>query len=219
MPLRTVVDKVVAYQEKRFREEGASARGLDWKSAEAQELNFRALMSMMPDRSGSVLDVGCGLAHLRDFLAANGFTGDYTGIDVSPVLIEEARRLRPGLDLRVHDLLADPPLPRAFDYVVASGVFSARLDTPSDEFEDYAARMVEAMYGLCRRATAFNMLTSFVDFEAPHLYYGDPGDWLHRGRRLSRFLRLHHDSDSYFFVLGIYRGPNDGDPVSPVGQR
>jgi len=207
--LKSITDKVVIYQEKRFRSEGASARGLDWKSAEAQQMNFRSLLSLMPDCTSSVLDVGCGLAHLHDFLMENGYSGSYTGIDVSQLLIEEAGRRRPGLDLRVHDLLADPPMGESFDFVLASGVFSARLDTSVEQFEDYAERMVEAMYRLCRRATAFNMLTNFVDFEATHLYYGDPGCWLRRAVRLSRFARLQHDSNSYFFVLGIYRQPHD----------
>lgn len=206
--MRTLVDKVVSYQEKRFREEGSSARGLDWKSAEAQHLNFAALLSMMLDQNASLLDVGCGLAHLHDFLAANGYTGSYTGIDVSPLLIAEAQKRCPGLDLRLHDLLSDPPLADSFDYVVASGIFSARLDAPVEEFEQYAWQVVKAMYGLCRRATIFNVLTTFVDFKAPHLYYGDPGRWVQRAARLSRFVRLQHDSDSYFFALGIYREPN-----------
>jgi len=205
----TVLEKVAAYQEERFRQEGACARGLDWKSADAQRSNFETLLAMMPSETASVLDVGCGLAHFDDFLRDNGYTGSYTGIDLSPLLIREAHARRPGLDLRVHDLLAEPLADRSFDCVIASGVFSARLDTPVEEFEEYAFRMVKAMYRLSRRGTLFNMLTTYVAFEAPHLYYGDPSEWLRRSAGLSRFLRLQHDAQSYFFALGIYRQANE----------
>lgn len=207
--MKSVVESVVEYQERRLRAEGVSARGVDWKSAEAQQLNFRALLDMMPDRNASILDVGCGLAHLHDMLVANGYTGSYTGIDLSPLMIDAARERCPGLDLRVHDLLSGPPQGELFDYVVASGVFSARLDTAPADFEAYSMRVVEAMFGSCRRATVFNMLTTSVDFEAPHLYYADPAAWLRKATGFSRFVRLHHDSPSYFFALGIYRQPND----------
>lgn len=207
----SISEQVVAYQERRFASEGPSARGLDWRSADAQQLLFRIIYSMGLDSRCSVLDVGCGLAHFYDFLLERGFKGRYSGIDLSPLLVDEARCRHPELDVRVTNLLLDPTDVEQHDFVVASGIFSARLDIPPDEFELYAQHMIERMYGLCRRGTVFNMLTHFVDFEAPHLYYADPGAWLSRARRLSRFLRLNHDPESYFFTLGIFREANAYD--------
>jgi SAM-dependent methyltransferase len=48
---------------------------------------------------GPVGDVGCGPGHVAAHLAARGLP--VVGIDLSPAMIEVARRRQPGLDLRV----------------------------------------------------------------------------------------------------------------------
>jgi SAM-dependent methyltransferase len=205
----SIREKVVEYQERRFAAEGSSARGLDWKSEAAQDLLFRQLYDMGNLRTASILDVGCGLAHFHDFLERHGFAGRYTGIDLCPSLIAAAASRRPGLDLRVSNILEEPDLAGKFDYVVASGVFSARLDIPPEPFAAYAREMVARMYACCRIGCIVNFLTTQVDFRAQHLYYADPAQWLSWSAGLSRWQRLQQDTESYFFALGIYRTPNN----------
>jgi len=48
---------------------------------------------------GPVLDVGCGPGHVTAYLAGLGL--DARGVDLSPRMIEHARRLHPGLDFTV----------------------------------------------------------------------------------------------------------------------
>jgi SAM-dependent methyltransferase len=49
-------------------------------------------------------DVGCGPGHVSRYLQDRGLR--MTGIDLSPMTIEVARRLQPDLDLRVGDMTA-----------------------------------------------------------------------------------------------------------------
>jgi SAM-dependent methyltransferase len=59
---------------------------------------------------GLVADLGCGPGHVARYLHDQGVT--VVGIDLSPAMIRCARRLSPGLDFRVGDMLA-LPLPTA----------------------------------------------------------------------------------------------------------
>jgi SAM-dependent methyltransferase len=51
---------------------------------------------------GLVLDVGCGPGHVGRFLVDRG--RDVTGIDLSPAMIEQARRLNPRMTFEVGDM-------------------------------------------------------------------------------------------------------------------
>ncbi len=56
-----------------------------------------------------IADVGCGNGRLTKIF--DGVKVDYTGVDISPRLLEQARRLFPEYDFRVGDIL-NPPLPK-----------------------------------------------------------------------------------------------------------
>ena len=55
--------------------------------------------------SGEVCDMGCGPGHVARYLRDAGLT-KITGLDLSPCMVEEARRLNPDIEFRVGDLLA-----------------------------------------------------------------------------------------------------------------
>jgi ubiquinone/menaquinone biosynthesis C-methylase UbiE len=79
-----------------------------------QELQ-RLVVSLVEPGS-RVLEVGCGLG---DVLSALGGAGN-VGIDVSPRMIEHARRRHPNLDLRVADVEHDPLPEGPFDVIILS---------------------------------------------------------------------------------------------------
>jgi SAM-dependent methyltransferase len=56
--------------------------------------------------AGLVADVGCGPGHVAAYLAERGV--EVCGLDLSPVMVAEARRLHPGLAFAVGDLLGLP---------------------------------------------------------------------------------------------------------------
>lgn len=90
---------------------GDEAAVLEYSSRNVQRGFFeRATAAIAPH--GRVLDVGCGLGHLLDFLDDRGFAvGAYTGVDVSPSMVEEASaRLegRSGVALEVRNITAKP---------------------------------------------------------------------------------------------------------------
>ena len=77
---------------------------------------------------------------------------DYTGIDLSGKLIEEARIRYPGADFAVKDILKDP-LGRKFDYVIASGTLSYK----TSEHEVYIEKMLGKMMEMSTQGVAVNL--------------------------------------------------------------
>jgi SAM-dependent methyltransferase len=66
----------------------------------------------------AVLDAGCGTGRVASELAARGF--EVVGVDLDPVMLDEARRKAPALEWVLSDL-AELRLRRSFDAAVLAG--------------------------------------------------------------------------------------------------
>lgn len=198
---------MIEYYESVLQRRGATPEGVDWKSREAQEEAFSVLATAIPE-DASVLDVGCGVAHLGDFLQHVGHTGSYTGVDISEQMVAAARRRNPSLDVRRVDLLAGDEIgPGSYDVVVACGVFTEHFAIAYEDFEAFVRRLVTRMWEVCRVATMFNMLTDAVDYRVDRLHYANPAAYLEFGRTLTRYVTLRHDYPAYFFTVQLHRSP------------
>jgi SAM-dependent methyltransferase len=84
---------------------------MEYASHLADELAGKPLDRQLLDRfadevreSGPVCDLGCGPGHVARYLADRGV--EVRGIDLSPAMVEEARRRSPDTDFHVGDMLA-----------------------------------------------------------------------------------------------------------------
>ncbi len=185
--------------ESRVRRYGNSPKALDW-SPEGQRRRFEVLAEIGGLDGHRVLDVGCGLGHLYDFLARRKIRARYVGFDLSPRIVASARKLHPGVTFEVRDALSDP-LPRKADFVFASGVLN--LDTGNNEAA--MRRLLRACFTACRVAAGVNMLSTWADrFERQRFYY-DPLRMAQVARRLTRRVVLRHDYMPHDFTLYLHR--------------
>jgi SAM-dependent methyltransferase len=200
-----LVRSVVEHYEKQLARFGPSARGMDWKDEASQELRFRVLCGVCDLEGRSVYDVGCGAGHLFGFLRAQGVTCDYLGSDLSPRMLEHARRLHPEARFEQRDLLRDPP-PERRDAVLCSGLFTVKLAHGEQEWWGFVREMLRRMFEACRVAVAFNLMSDRVDWRAPDLFYAPPGEVLDFCRaELSRFVVLRHDYPLHEYTVYVHR--------------
>jgi len=199
-----ILEKIDAYYTGKLRDFGPTARGVDWNSEQSQQTRFEQLARLLPGGSDfSVLDYGCGYGAFLDFLDARDCRPYYTGFDVSEAMIDSARSLHPGDDRATFTAQADTLQPA--DFVVASGIFSVKMNVATEQWERYVLSTIDRMHALSRRGFAFNLLTSYSDAERmrPDLYYAPPGRYFDLCEGYSRWVALLHDYGLYEFTLVV----------------
>lgn len=165
-------DKAIAeHYRALLAEHGDDARAVQYTDAATQEARF-AVLAMVGDPLTSVLDVGCGLGHLCDYLRGCGWTGRYVGVDIVPEFIDRANE-RFADDPRSEAQLIEPDsfaLPGGCDYALLSGVFNnSRPDNQA-----FMDRMLHAMWAAAGRGIAFNAMSTYVDYQEQHLFHTRP---------------------------------------------
>ncbi len=192
------------YFEERLTTHGTTARGVDWNSETAQELRFSQLIKVIhPETPFTLLDYGCGYGALAGYLLRSNYPlTTYVGFDILESMVEKAREHYAAhtgwIFTSNFDALAQ------VDYVIASGIFNLKLDTPFDAWTQYVTGELHKMDRLARKGFSFNMLTKYSDAEymRPHLYYADPCYLFdYCKRHFSRNVALLHDYEVYDFTL------------------
>lgn len=83
-------NKYVELYSKRYKEYGYNPKTLGWFKGK-QDIRFDVLTSQVDLTGKNILDIGCGFGDLNICLMNKFGHYSYSGIDVVPVLIEEAK--------------------------------------------------------------------------------------------------------------------------------
>ncbi len=134
---------------------GISYKSLEWNSTESQFKRFEILCEVADLNGKSVLDVGCGFAHLFDYLVDNEICAEYSGMDIVPKMIELAQSRWGHLDLFCGDIRAMDTLRKKYDYVLASGILT-KMESVAN-----VTKSIRNMFSLCRRGVAFNTVSIY----------------------------------------------------------
>jgi len=203
-------EQVRGYYERKLQAHGPTPTGVDWNSQASQELRFAQLARLWGDeRHASILDFGCGYGALLPWLRARGFDGPYGGFDLSAAMVAAGQQAAADARLTGWRLTADRDSLTGADFVVASGIFNVRMDTPDHEWRDYVRATIDELASLAGQGFAFNALTSYSDADRrrPDLYYADPLEWFDYCKRThSRSVALLHDYPLYEFTMIVRRG-------------
>jgi SAM-dependent methyltransferase len=200
--------KYIERYTQRFSAHGYSSETLGWGKFGKQDIRFGVLSgNAIVDQNASVLDVGCGFADLYKFMKSHGWAGKYTGIDIVPVLIEQAAVMHPDANLIVGDFDQLELAPH--DYVIGSGIFNARL--LNEPMEKYITDAINRMMSLANKAVCVDFLSSYVDFEKEGSWHTSP-EWAYgMARKLSRRVMLRSDYLPYEFTLIIFKDDQIGE--------
>lgn len=202
-PFPQIRETVARYYSERLRLHGPTARGVDWNSADSQELRFERLLTAIDDESANGLnDYGCGYGALADHLVRGGFRFQYHGFDISDAMVAAAKELHQHLDRC--SFTSDRGTLRPAAYTIASGIFNVKLDHSVNLWQEYVFDTLRVLDGLTTRAFAFNMLSTYSDpgKRREDLFYMDPlvvFDFCKR--RLSNRVSLLHDYRLYEFTM------------------
>lgn len=174
-------------------------RGLKWESAEWQFLRFKILTEVSPILLHStVLDVGCGLGHLVDYLLSQNFKGKYKGIDLCHQMIVLAQKRHPGLTFENNTI--ENIENNSVDFVLASGIFAFVDFTQLQYF-------IQLLFLKSKQGVAFNCLSPYTPerHKEPELFFPNPSDVFDLCKKLTPYVSLRHDYLENDFTLYLYK--------------
>jgi SAM-dependent methyltransferase len=211
-PAQRLYQPLVEALEKFYAEHGDTHRGLGFRTEEGFEVRYRVYLEVIRGAAAraecSLLDVGCGTARLLDLIKSLGRDEiSYRGVDLSPKLIEAARKKHPGADF----ILGDPfDLEEIWsarpDYVVFGQIFTCRLQMSVAEMTDYMLRMLRLAFTHCRRGVVFNVMSAHVDWQREDLFhvpFDQMADLLQAN--LSRNYVFRADYGIYEYTVYVYK--------------
>lgn len=144
---------------------------LDWESEEAHMGRFSVVIEQLDLSGRHVLDVGCGIGDFYHELTANVPGASYTGIDILPEMVEEARRRYPSGNFVSGDLFEETIFePKSFDVIYSSGIFNLRLG----DNHALLKRALPVFFALAREWVVFNLLDPEHSVQRDIYYYFDP---------------------------------------------
>ena len=111
----------------------------------------------------SVLDIGCGVAHLYEFLKMGGWNGEYLGVDPNKKAID---MIDENINA-MHGTIEDLPDFMKYDWVIANGVFNLGLT------ENLTFSIIHNMICRANKGIVFNMLQAPYADSKYEAYYPD----------------------------------------------
>lgn len=194
--------KTEAFFEGLVSKHGVDPRSVDWGSRESQGRRFDVLTSIAPLSGSRILDVGCGTGDLYAWLQNRNVEVTYTGLDITPGMVDTARKRFPEATFHRASVLEwTPSETQPYDYVLASGIFYLRSVEPVA----FLRQAVTRMYALARKGIAFNSLSTWASTTEADEFHADPLEVAAFCRTLSPRLTLRHDYHPRDFAILLHR--------------
>lgn len=195
MDSNTALEQVKNLYTNNILQYGKDPLSVGWRTVESQTLRFEKLTNGLPlDQQITVNELGCGYGAMYDYLQAklSGNLKLYRGFDISEEMLKEAQN-HIGNQPNV-ELLLESQMKTDADFSFTSGIFNVRFEANDLVWEKHILATLENMNEASSRGFSFNLLTSYVDYREPHLYYGDPCFFFdYCKKRFSKKVSLIHD--------------------------
>jgi SAM-dependent methyltransferase len=202
--------QIVQLSEEWLKRYGDRPEGVGWPVAKDAPTRYRVMLELIrPEhRSGvRLLDFGCGLSHLYEYIRGEGIAGiEYSGLEISATYLEISRRKHPGVTYYDIDVLEDDAALPEFDYIVMNGIFTSRARMSREEMFGFVSSLVVRVFAHARHGIAFNVMSKQVEWEREDLFHLpiDPlADFL--ARNVSRHFVIRHDYGLYEYTTYVYR--------------
>ena len=207
--------ELVAHYEACLERYGDNHLGVDWPRKEDVEKRYRVMLELVREREEtiSLLDFGCGAAHLYDYILNKGLTRiDYFGLDISERFIALCKNKHPNTVFRCADILANNSTVPGADYIIMNGVFTEKKSMSHEEMTFYFQSMLKKIFPLARRGMAFNVMSKQVDWERDDLFHLPLNEMASFVTKcLSRNFVVRNDYGLYEYTVYLYHKPVGGN--------
>jgi SAM-dependent methyltransferase len=182
---------------------GYSPETLGWGKNGRQDIRFSVLsQSIINTPDCSVLDIGCGFADLYTYLLNNGWKGRYVGVDLVPSLLKVAKEKNSDLELYNYDIEQSKVLGK-FDYVVASGIFNAKLNDADNQ--QHIINSLTCMMEIANKMICVDFMSTYVDFQKEGSWHTDPAWLVNQINKLTKRFSLRYDYMPFEFAVFLHK--------------
>lgn len=130
---------------------------LDWESKEAQEARFETFINYFNLEDSIILDVGCGLGNLAEYIDRKNIKLYYVGVDIMPEMIERARKknfINIMPQFMVMNIFSEQNIENDFDYIYSSGIFNLNLGNN----KEFLVKAIKSFIKIAKKGICFNLL-------------------------------------------------------------
>lgn len=188
-------------------------RAVGWPRVEDTLLRFIVMLDLLrndikkpEDKTQSLIDIGCGLGHLFEFIQENQIQLiQYSGLDISPKYIDRCEKKFPETKFYCCDLLAEE-FNVKFDFAVMNGVFTQKFSIGQDEMFTLIKVVLKKVFSLVNKGMAFNVMSPKVDFKKEGAFHLDFSILINFiVENLSRNFVIRHDYGLYEYTCYVYK--------------
>lgn len=200
-----MIEDLQSHYKNLFIRHGDSPEAVQYTSLESQERRFEFLVEIGDLNGKSILDFGCGTGQLYAYLQSRGIAVKYFGIEIVDEFITLCQSKYPSQHFGKIDDFSG----QTFDYVFVSGVFN-NLTKNNQEF--YQSTL-KTLFEMTRLGLAFNMMSAYVDYQDPGLFYEYPENVFgFLKKEITPYVALRNDYEvkpgviPFDFTVYAYRG-------------
>ena len=146
-----IKNKKKSYQ-KSYKKYGIDPKALKWHSEKAAKQRYEQIVADIDFNNKSILDVGCGFGDIVPYIVKKTGIITYTGIDLVPEFVKEAKKIHSKHTFLVGDYFKQP-LEKKFDIVVCCGALNGNY---KDNL-GFRKNAIKTMYNHTKERLVFNM--------------------------------------------------------------
>jgi hypothetical protein len=201
------VSYVLSRYQKRIAEHGPTLASLNSGNEQKQALRHGVLASALRGPNPSILEVGCGLADFYKYLLDHKQDCSYRGYDIVPEYIAECQRMCPEAKFALRNIFVEG-IDGTYDTIVMSQVLNNRYQR-SDNMQ-VIRRALDLSFTHTRVSVAIDMLSTYVDFRNPDLFYYSPEEIFRMAKEIAPRVVLRHDYRAFEFCIQLYHADVEG---------
>jgi len=204
---------IVKHYEQCYRIFGDNHKGVDWPKLEDVNTRYQVMLEVIKFDSKckerpTVLDFGCGLGHMLEYINKQNINVQYEGCDISKVFIKRCKEKYPDYYFVTKDILKDDNqnFEKQYDYIVLNGVLTEKRELSYEEMFCYFKKLIKKLYSSCNHGIAFNVMSKDVDWEREdlfHLSLDQLSNFL--TKEVSRNFIIRNDYGLYEYTTYLYK--------------
>lgn len=198
---------VIKRYQQRIAEHGTTFASLNSGSEAKQNIRHEVHASALLGPNPSILEIGCGLGDFYKYLCQRKRDCSYHGYDIVPEYVERCRQLFPESTFEYRNVFRDG-IEGIYDTIVMSQVLNNRYQR-SDNVQ-VMKRAIELSFEHTRISVSVDMISSYVDFQNPDLFYYSPEEVFRIAKNIASRVILRHDYRGFEFCIQLFHDGVEG---------